>query len=206
MMQQINLYQPILRKQKKVFAASTLLLGNLLILGGLLLLYAYTQLQTQTLQTQYDQAVAQRSDRQVRLQQMRQQFPPRQADVSLPARLEQARLKLRQQQAMHQAVQGYDDAPQGRFSSQLRGLAQQVKGGIWLTEIRLQNGHLRLRGETGEAQQVPHLVQALSQEASFVGMTFDELLIARDDSSGRIVFTLSSQRETTTGNPRGARQ
>jgi Tfp pilus assembly protein PilN len=206
MMQQINLYQPILRKQKKVFAASTLLLGNLLILGGLLLLFGYTQLQTQTLQGQYDQAVAQRNERQVRLQQMRQQFPPRQADASLPTRLEQARLKLRQQQAMHQAVQGYDDEPQRRFSSQLRGLAQQVKGGIWLTEIRLQNGQMRLRGETGEAQQVPLLVQALSQEASFAGMTFDELLIARDDSSGRIVFTLDSQRESTTSDPRGARQ
>ena len=42
MMQQINLYQPIFRKEEKIFSAKTLLIGNLLVLVGLVVLYGAT--------------------------------------------------------------------------------------------------------------------------------------------------------------------
>ena len=198
-MQQINLYQPILRKQKKVFSARTLLLGNLLILAGLLLLYGYTHLQTRNLQNQYTQASAQRDARQAQLLQMQQQYPPRQADPLLPAQLEAARSELRQQQTLLQAIRRYDHAQDHALSAQLRGLAQQVPSGLWLNQIQLQAGQINLQGQTLDAQQVPVLVQALSREAAFAGIRFEQVRISRDPDSGQIHFQLNTQREPTTG-------
>ena len=195
-MQQVNLYQPILRKQKKVFSARTLLLGNLLILAGLLLLYGYTHLQTRNLQNQYTQASAQRDARQAQLLQMQQQYPPRQADPRLPAQLQAARSELRQQQSLLQAIRHYDHSDEQRFSAQLRGLAQQVPSGLWLNQIQLQTGQINLHGQTLDAQQVPVLVQALSREAAFAGIRFEQVRIARDPDSGQIHFQLNTQRET----------
>ena len=206
-MQQINLYQPILRKQKKVFSASTLLLGNLIILLGLLLLYGYTMMQTRALQSQFDQATAQRNERQVKLQQLRLQYPTRQADAALPARLETARQRVRRQQTMYQAIQRYDDTPERRFSAQLQGLAQQVKSGMWLTDIQLQAGHMRLQGQTRDAERVPLLVQALNQEAAFAGMTFDEVIIAREETGNLLGFVMNTRRDPNAPRnaPSGAR-
>jgi hypothetical protein len=194
-MQQINLYQPILRKQKKVFSARTMLLGNLLILAGLLLLYGYTHLQTRSLQNQYAQASAQRDASQTQLLQMQQQYPPRQADLRLPAQLEAARNELRQQQVLLQAIRRYEHTGEQAFSAQLRGLAQQVPSGLWLNQIQLQAGQIHLQGQTLDAQQVPVLVQALSREAAFAGIRFEQVRIARDPDSGQIHFQLNTQRD-----------
>ena len=197
-MQQINLYQPILRKQKKVFSARTLLLGNILILAGLLLLYGYTQLQTRSLQHQYAQASAQRDARQLQLLQMQQQYPARQSDPGLPAQLQAARNELRQQQILLQAIRHYDHGDEQRFSAQLRALAQQVPKGLWLTRIQLQAGQIKLQGQTLNAQQVPVLVQALSHEAAFAGIRFEQLRIARDPDNSQIHFQLNTQRDAET--------
>ena len=193
-MQQINLYQPILRKQKKVFSASTLLLGNLIILAGLLALYGYTYLQTHTLQHQYEQASSQRGERQQQLQRLRAQYPTPVADASLPQQLEQTRAQLRQQQNLLQAMRRYDSQPELRFSAQLHGLSRQVRGSIWLTRIELQPGQVQLRGKTRDAEQVPRLVQALRQEAAFTGLVFQQVVISRDEDGRLLEFTLNSQR------------
>ena len=195
-MQQINLYQPILRKQKKVFSASTLLIGNLVILVGLLLLYGYTLMQTQGLQAQHDQATAQRNERQTRLQTLTQQYPARQADSRLPAQLDAARERIRQQQTVYRAISRDDNIPENRFSNQLLGLAQQVQTGLWLTEIQLASGHIRLQGQTRDAEQVPRLVQALSREAAFTGVSFQEVAISRDEEGPLLNFIMSTRHST----------
>ncbi len=198
-MQQVNLYQPLLRKQQKVFSTNTLLLGNLIILLGLLLLYGYSQLQTRTLQIQLDQATAQRNDRQQQLLQLQQQYPPRQADATLPEQLDATRNAIRQQQSLLRAVERYDGQPELRFSNQLRGLARQVDGPLWLSSIRLRPSHIHLMGQTREAEQVPRLVQALSNEAAFAGLSFEQVQISRDEESGLLHFSLNTRRDNDEG-------
>lgn len=194
-MQQINLYQPILRKQQKVFSAKTLLLGNLLVLVALLLLYGYTHWQTRNLQQQWEQVQAQRADRITRLQQLQAQFPPPQADANLPTEIDATRALLRERQALLRAIERQQTGVEQRFSAQLLGLAQQVKGPLWLEQIRLAPRQVQLHGFSTEAKGIPGLIQSLSKEAAFAGLSFEQVVIEREAESGLLRFTLNSQRE-----------
>ena len=86
-MQQVNLYQPILRKQEKVFSAKTLLQGNLIVLLGLLLLFGYTALQTGKMSEQVEQVQRQRDEQTAQLADLARQFPPKEKDAALPGRI-----------------------------------------------------------------------------------------------------------------------
>jgi len=202
-MQQINLYQPILRKQEKVFSAKTLLQGNLLVLGGLLLLYGYTLLQSHQLEQQLAAATTQRDERQQRLSALRQQYPERIRDASLGQRVEAARKTLQNRQALFQAVQLYDDDPTLRFSEQLAGLSRQDLPSLWLRHIILGANHqVVLEGSALAADDVPILLQRLSKEQAFSGTAFQSVVIQRNDDTHHIDFSLHSTRPEKEGKSR----
>lgn len=199
MMQQVNLYQPILRKQKKVFSARTLLLGNLIILVGLLAMYGVTQLQTISLQQQLAQATQQRADRQQQLQLLRVQYPLREADPQLPELVENQRDRVRRQQQLLHALRGQQAAQPVRFSSQLIGLARQAESGLWFTTIELEPGQVNLHGLTRQADHLPLLVQKLRTETAFSGLHFEHVILEREEQGRLIAFQMRSRRDMPQG-------
>lgn len=195
-MQQINLYQPILRKQEKVFSAKTLLQGNLLVLGGLMLLFAYTLFQTQRLQDQLDEATQQRNERLQRLTTLRTQYPEKVKDNSLQQQVEQLRLQLENSQALLAAVQNYEDNPTQGFSGQLAGLARQDLRSLWLNRIAVRaQRQLVLEGSALSAQDVPVLIQRLGSEPVFSGTAFQRVEIQANEKTGQVDFFLDTTRE-----------
>lgn len=199
-MQQINLYQPILRKQEKVFSAKTLLQGNLLVLLGLLLLYGYTLLQSYQLERQVAEATAQRDERQQRLGALRLQYPERIRDASLEQHIEDARNTLQKRRALLQAVKQYDDNPTLRFSEQLLGLSRQDLSSLWLNHIVLGANHqVVLEGSALAADDVPVLLQRLAKEPAFTGTAFQSVVIERNDKTHHIDFSLHSTRPEAEG-------
>lgn len=199
-MQQVNLYQPILRKQEKVFSAKTLLQGNLLVLVGLLLLYGYTLLQTLQLEEQLDAAAAQRDERQQRLASLRRRYPEPVRDESVSQRIEQQRQLLQTRQALFGAVQRYDDAPEQRFSEHLAGLSRQDLPSLWLHHIIVRaNRQLALEGSALAAKDVPLLLQRLGREPAFSGTAFHSVVIQRNEETRQIDFALHTHRPEPEG-------
>jgi len=195
-MQQINLYQPILRKQEKVFSAKTLLQGNLLVLAGLMLLSAYTLFQTRQLQQQLDEAIQQRSDRQQQLSTLRLQYPERLKDQTLQQQIEQLRGQLQNSQKLLAAVENYEDNPTQGFSAHLAGLARQDLRSLWLTRIVMRGQRqLALEGSALSAQDVPVLIQRLGREPVFSGTEFQRVEIHRNEETGQVDFFLNTTRE-----------
>jgi len=194
-MQQINLYQPILRKQEKVFSAKTLLQGNLLVLGGLMLLFAYTLLQTQRLQSQLDEVTQQRNERVQNLNTLRAQYPEKVKDSTLQTKVEQLRKQLQNSQALLAAVQNYEDSPTEGFSGQLAGLSRQDLRSLWLTHIAVRGQHqLVLEGSALSPQDIPILIQRLGVEPGFSGTSFQRVEIQANEKTGQVDFTLNTSR------------
>jgi uncharacterized protein involved in type VI secretion and phage assembly len=195
-MQQINLYQPILRKQEKVFSAKTLLQGNLLVLGGLLLLSAYTLFQTGQLQEQLAEATQQRNDRLQRLETLRVQYPQRVKDQSLQQQVEQLRKQVQENQQLLSAVENYEDSPTSGFSAHLAGLARQDLRSLWLTRIVVRGQRqLALEGSALAARDVPALIQRLGTEPVFSGTAFQRVEIQANKETGQVDFFLNTTRQ-----------
>lgn len=194
-MQQVNLYQPILRKQEKVFSAKTLLQGNLLVLAGLAVIYLYTVFQTQSLQQQLKQTGQQRDQQIKRLADLSAQYPPLARDASLPARIEQARATVQRKRTVLAAVKNLGLDSEVHFSEHLTGLARQDLPHLWLQRIFVQYGqHVELQGSASRAEEVPIYLQRLSDEAAFSGTEFQTVVITQSEQyKHRIDFSLSTR-------------
>jgi hypothetical protein len=194
-MQQVNLYQPILRKQEKVFSAKTLLQGNLLVLTGLLLLYTYTVVQTRGMQAQLTQVQQQRDEQTRQLTELVKQYPPKNRDASLKPRIEKEQASLQHKRRLLAAVGELGLDEESGFSAHLTGLARQDLPQLWLQHIYLHQGkEVALKGSAFEAEQVPIYLQRLANEKAFSGTAFQQVEIARsEEHAGRVDFLLNTQ-------------
>jgi hypothetical protein len=194
-MQQVNLYQPILRKQEKVFSAKTLLQGNLVVLAGLVLIYVYTLFQTQNIEAQLEQAKQQRDNQIKRLATLSAQYPEKPKDPTLASRIAQARAELQHKQRLLDGVAELGLDTSVEFSKHLEGLARQDLPNLWLQQIFLRYGQqVELKGSAYLAEEVPVYLQRLSKENAFNGTTFQSVVIARsEEHDDRVDFTLSTQ-------------
>lgn len=202
-MQQINLYQPILRKQEKVFSLKTMLQGNLLIVSVLGLLYGITYYQTYQLRTQYDALKQQRQERSDQLVELQKKFPPKTRDPRLAVQVKEKQGLLSHRQRLIRELQHQNTGAGGNpgFSEQLSGLARQDVNNIWLDQISLRDGkQLTLSGHATSPEEVPRFIQRLTNEPSFSGTKFSSVQISRDENSQSIVgFVLKSKDDSEEG-------
>ena len=77
MTQQVNLYQPIFRKQRKVFSAVTIAQAAAVFIVGLLLIYGYGRWQLAALGADIDALELQRNAAMLHLQVLSAQARPR---------------------------------------------------------------------------------------------------------------------------------
>jgi len=189
-MQQVNLYQPILRKQERVFSLKTLLQGNLLILAVLGLFYLNTLYQTNQLQRQHEEVQQQLEQRTARLTQLRQQYPPQTKDPSLADIIKQKQALLSHRQRLIRELRHQNTGAGGNpgFSEQLNGLSRQDVEAIWFERVSVRDGKaLTLSGKATRAEEVPRLIQRLAGEPSFAGTEFTNMLITRDEEGRPLV-------------------
>lgn len=196
MKQQVNLYQPLFRKQEKIFSAKTMLQAAGIILIGMVLLYLFESWQIQNLKTQVALLQKQRDDNAAQVARLAQQFPEKKKDPALARAVEreQKRLKTRQQviSTLQERALGNLDG----FSEHLAGLSRQRLSQLWLTRITIAQGgtDLALHGSTYQQEQLPQYLQNLSQEKAFLGTGFKHFLMSRSEEYPRqIDFSVSSQ-------------
>ncbi|MGM0593664.1 MAG: PilN domain-containing protein [Pseudomonadota bacterium] len=189
-MQQVNLYQPILRKQERVFSLKTILQGNLLILLVLGAIQGVTLYQTQQLRDQHSSLQKTLTERSRTLTELQQKFPPKEKDPALEQTLEQQRALLAHRRQLIRALQHQRTGADGKpgFSEQLSALARQDVEALWLEQIRVRSGkQLALRGWATAPEEVPRLVKRLAGEPSFSGTSFRRAQISRDEEERAVV-------------------
>ncbi|NOR52151.1 MAG: hypothetical protein GQ470_05975 [Gammaproteobacteria bacterium] len=202
MMQQINFYQPIFRKEQKIFSARTMLVGNLLVLLGLFILYGASYWQGFSLQEQLTQTIKQRDDSRNRQSQMKRAYPVKTRDPQLAKKINNLRNHIKFLKGISTTLASKRGGNEGGFSEYLAALSRQNISQLWLEQITIFNGGggIRLRGLTTQSAQVPHYIQKLSHEPVFQGTSFHRLSISRhglgedkgEQLSDLIQFTLET--------------
>lgn len=196
MLQQINLYQNVLRTDDRTFRHRPLLLT---FFGGLFLLFLATGLlfwQSYSLRHQLRTLQSEQTTLVTRLSELTKQYPPKVKSQLLEkeiANLVIARdargplLHLLESENQKNNTEG--------FSAIIESLALQNPAGVWLRRVKIYAGgrQLRLEGSTHNPNLAPRYLQQLGQSPTLAGIEFDRFQLDRStDDPGTINFTLQT--------------
>ena len=194
MYQQINLYQPIFRKQRQIFSAVTMAQALALVTLALLALYGYGLVRVHALEAE----VVQLEGRERALTtQLARIDPGLGRNRREEAERELARLNatLLGQQRLIEVLR---DRPLGNgtgFSGYLAALGRQRRPELWLTSFAINGGTgaIELAGRSLDPKLVPEYMQRLGRESTLAGQQFDRFEIMHDDETGEAVFRATSR-------------
>jgi cell division protein FtsB len=197
MYQQINLYQPIFRKQRQIFSAKTMLQALGLVSVALLAIYGYGSFRVGNLEAE----VVQLEGRERALTTQLARIDPSMGSArraELEAELARLNATLLEQQRLIEVLR---DHPLGRtegFSGYLAALGRQRMAELWLTAIAINGATsaIELSGRTLTAELVPVYMQRLGRETVLTGQRFDQFEIERDGETGEAVFHATSRAVT----------
>lgn len=175
MSQQINLYNPILLRQKKYFSAVTMAQALGILLLGLLAFYGYARYQVAGLQTATELGAKRLESTQARLARLAQQFSPRAKSAELEQRILQTETELKTLAQAQQALKQSGLLDSSGFSPYFQALARQIVDGLWLTQFTVGGGEMRISGRALQAQLVPTYIRRLGTEPALQGRQFSML-------------------------------
>ena len=198
MYQQINLYQPIFRKQRQIFSTATMAQALAIVAAALLAIYAYGWVKVGSLEVE----VVQLERREVALMtQLTRMDPALGANrrAELEAELKRLNATLESQQRL---IEELRKQPLGRaqgFSGYLAALGRQRTPELWLTALAINGGTeaIELEGRTLRPELVPEYMQRLGREAALAAQRFDRFEIERDAENGQATFRVTSRAALT---------
>jgi hypothetical protein len=181
MNQQINLYQPILREEHKVFGASTAVRAGAAILVTLLCIWGYGAYKVQRLQTTAETLREQRDRQDQTLVEAGEIGVARASPTEITARVKEADAEVA---ARTRALELLRTGAAGRttgFAERLEALARRHLDGVWIDRMALSGAtdSMSLDGATVDPDLVPRYLQSLAQESVLSGARFDQLVIER---------------------------
>lgn len=199
MSQQVNLYQPILRAQPKVFSALTILQFSGVLLLGLGLIYGYARWQDAKLGRDVISLQSRQDALLKRIEDFNTRFPIKQKNPDLERQLDGLTADRSGKARALEVLTGGVFGNTTGFSGYLEGLARQHVEGLWLTGVTISAGgeQLGLTGSTLDAQLVPRYLQQLSAEPSYKGREFKTFQMQRGEAPPRIDFTLHTAATST---------
>jgi hypothetical protein len=203
MYQQINLYQPIFRKQRQIFSGATMLQALGIVAAALLVIHGYGLAKVGRLEAD----VVQLEGRERALTTQIARIDPalsanRRAE--LEAELRRLNATLVDQQRLIDVLR---DRPLGAttgFSGYLAALSRQRTPELWLTELAVNGGTgaIELAGRSLRPEIVPEYMRRLGTEGALAGQRFDRFEIERDDDTGESTFRATSRAALTVADNR----
>lgn len=191
MYQQINLYQPVFRRQQKVFSAVTLL--QVLLVSALLMtaFYAHARWTLSGLQATEASLDAGYRNLEARLGILEGEH------VTPAEELDRLQHAIEERRALLDRMTGSSIDRTGGFSSFFELLANHTVPGLWLTGIRLSGeGETELRGMTVDPELVPGYLQALPHDPRTRALRQGSVQLARRvPGDPAVEFILSSDSE-----------
>jgi len=197
MSQQINLYSPLFRKQKKIFSGVAMAQATALVVVGVLAFYAYVSLQTSLLEIRVvDSGQRVRAE----IERLKVYSTTESPEVRAKALAEQKKKLEAALAERTRTVQALAESGLGRsdgYSASLRALARLSMQGVWLTRVQFaeKEGEVALVGLATHPELVAAYLERLRKEEALRGQAFSRLDIRRPatpERPGVVEFTLSS--------------
>lgn len=199
MTQQINLYQPILRREKKVFSAVTMLQVLGVIAALMAILYGFSAWQLGQLDAELAALRGQEQALVARVTTATRGLHTVPESRELRQRVELARSERDLKRQLLDLLESRQNgtATGGGFAAAFTGLARQDIDGLWLTRIVVDQDaaarDLALHGRAERAELVPELVQRLGGEPAFAGIRFEHMRVFLPEDGGALAFELSTR-------------
>jgi Tfp pilus assembly protein PilN len=194
MYQQINLYQPIFRKQRQIFSAMTMVQALGLVAVALLGVYGYGLWNVANLELE----VGQLEGREQALTTQLGRIDPNLTTgrrQEIEQELQRLNTTLAGQQRLIRVLREKPIGSTGGFSPYLAALGRRRVAELWLTQFAINGGSgaIELAGRSTRAELVAEYLQRLGSEPVLVGQQFDQFEIERDDENGEAQFRATSR-------------
>jgi len=177
MSQQINLFNPVFLKQKKIFSAVNMVDALALLLVGVAAFYAYASIETVNLGRQAVETSRQYEQSKARLAETSARYAPKKIDAALDVEVNNLQAQLSARKATLNNLGIGIPAGDASYAEYMRALARQSLGGLWLTGFKVGKGgaEIEIIGRALQPELVPSYIRRLHQERALQGRAFDSL-------------------------------
>jgi hypothetical protein len=181
--QQINLFNPIFLKQKKIFTALPMAEALGVIVAGALLLTWYAGRSVAELEQSAAAGKALLAGREQRLVKANAQFAPRAKNAALATELAQAEAERKALQDVAMVLKGGVLGNTAGYAEYFRAFSRQNVNGLWLTGLTISGAgnDIGVQGRAMQPTLIPNYIARLTGERVMHGKTFATLDIGRPD-------------------------
>lgn len=174
MSQQINLFSPLLRKQKKYFSALTMVQALSLLLAGSLMFYAYLTYQVRTTARLEADLSRTLDNQQAILAKLSTETKNKQKNKQLESDVARLGQEIKGRQKILDTLQAGDFGNTKGFAEHLRAFSRQSVHGLWLTGFVINGAgdDTQISGRALQPELVPAYINRLKQEPVMRGKSF----------------------------------
>ena len=195
MRQQVNLYQPIFRKQEKVFSAVAMLQITgffIVVLSGI---YFYGGLQLKPFRDELDRSNVQFEKLTSQIEAISRDLPAQSGSRIIAGELQRSTDELERINRIRAALASGAIGNSEGFSGYLEALAESHVNGAWLTAINIAEGgkKLTINGISIDPELVPVYIKRLSEAQVFDNSNFNTVELERSDTEpDRVLFVVAT--------------
>jgi len=172
MSQQINLYNPIFLKQKKIFSARTMMQALGVIVLAMLVFAGFARYQVGRLEAEVNKGNERVKAEEARLARFSAETIGRKKSAELENQIAQAQEGLQRREAVLGLLSGGALGETGGVSPYLRALARQNVNGLWLTGFEMMGREMTISGRALRAELLPEYLARLGREEVMRGRQF----------------------------------
>ena len=180
MSQQINLFNPLFLKQKKIFSATTMAQALGVILLACIVVALSVSWRVKTQEKQAADSAAQLAKLKAALDNAGLRYAPHAADATLDGKIDKAQSDVQSLESVQAALNGGGFGDTKGYSIYFRSFSRQIVNGVWLTGVDINGAgrQIDLKGRALQADLVPEYLQRLGHEPEMRTKTFAALDMA----------------------------
>lgn len=194
MSQQINLFNPALLKQQKLFSAMVMarILGGIVL--GAVLLAAYASYQLSGLGKQVAATTNELTSAQAQLAKVKAEFGARPKSKALEDEIQKVESEVQGLQQIFDILKKGEFGNTKGYAEYMRAFSRQIVGGVWLTGFSIHGAgnEIGIQGKAIQPELVPVYIQKLKREPVLQGKAFATLsmqvpqveVASKDDKTG----------------------
>lgn len=177
MSQQINLFNPAFRKQKKYFSAVAMAQALGLLLLGMLVLAGFVNYQVQKAGQEAAAATTQLAQTKEQLVKANAENVPRAKSKALEEEIKKSEAEVASLQKVFDILKKEDFGNTKGYSEYMRAFSRQIVSGLWLTGfgIRGAGNEIAVQGKALQPELVPAYIGRLKNEPIMHGKSFETL-------------------------------